>query len=98
MVQNEYIVCAAMYYKAGKPNEIYYANIPKNKGQVILCLNHEFNTLASLYPSVKCFACVEQGFMTNKRRFVSRKEASKIAFEAKQIEVDKGYLFSEDLY
>lgn len=36
----------------------------------------------------------EDGFMTNKNRFVDRKEASQIAYIAKQIEYDNGYLLS----
>ena len=40
----------------------------------------------------------EQGFLTNKNRFVGREEAAIIAFDAKQIEQEKKTLFSEDLY
>ena len=42
-----------------------------------------------------------QGFITNKGRFVNRKEAFKIALEAGQIDESNGVdgeLFSEDLY
>lgn len=39
-----------------------------------------------------------QGFLTNTNRFVDRKEAAKIAYEAGQIEREKKYLFSEDVY
>ena len=39
-----------------------------------------------------------QGFLTNKNRFVDRKEAAIIAFDAGQIEKQKQTLYSEDLY
>jgi hypothetical protein len=42
-----------------------------------------------------------QGFLTSDERFVSRKEAWKIAVEAKQVEERQNgnnILFSEDLY
>lgn len=42
-----------------------------------------------------------QGFITNKGRFVNRKEAFKIALDAGQIDESAGVggeLFSEDLY
>ena len=38
------------------------------------------------------------GFMTSFGRYVDRKEAAKIAFAAGQIEKEKAWLFSEDLY
>ena len=41
---------------------------------------------------------VEQGFLTNKNRFVGREEAAKTAFKAGQIEKELKRLFSEDLY
>lgn len=40
----------------------------------------------------------EQGFLTNKNRFVDRTEAAKIAFDAGQIKTEINYLHSEDLY
>ena len=43
----------------------------------------------------------EQGFLTNKNRFVDRKEGAKIALESGQIEklnYSKDTLYSEDLY
>lgn len=39
-----------------------------------------------------------QGFLTNKNRFVTREEAARIAYKAGQIEEEKGYLTSEDIY
>jgi hypothetical protein len=40
----------------------------------------------------------EQGFLTNTDRFVSRKEAAKIAFDYGQIKDETKRLYSEDLY
>ena len=40
----------------------------------------------------------EQGFVTDKRLFVTREEATKVAFESGQIKYQKKMLFSEDLY
>lgn len=40
----------------------------------------------------------EQGFITDKGKFVDREEAARIAFECGQISEKKKELFSEDLY
>ena len=40
----------------------------------------------------------EEGFITSKGRFVSREEASKIAFKAGQIPEDDGHLSSQVFY
>lgn len=40
----------------------------------------------------------KQGFLTSDDRFVDRKEAGQIAFDANQITKLTNYLFSEDLY
>ena len=40
----------------------------------------------------------EQGFVTECGKFLSRKDAAQVAFEAGQIPVLKKELFSEDLY
>lgn len=39
-----------------------------------------------------------QGFLTNKNRFVDRKEAAQIALKCNQISEPKRILFSEDVY
>jgi hypothetical protein len=104
MIDNskEYIICAAMYYVDGTANGIWYENIPHDKGHIICCLNHEFRTLASIYPDKKHFGEeVIQGFMTSKRRFIGREEALQLAWDCGQIEeIDFGktLLYSEDLY
>lgn len=40
----------------------------------------------------------DQGFMTNRLRFVDRNEAAYIAYEAGQIQYRKPKLFSEDIW
>lgn len=45
-----------------------------------------------------CVGEYEQGFLTNKNRFVGREEGAIIAFDANQIDEEKQTLFSEDLY
>jgi hypothetical protein len=40
----------------------------------------------------------EQGFLTNKNRFVGRKEGGRIAFDSGQTKELKETLYSEDLY
>lgn len=97
----ERIVCAANQY-----------------GNVILCgIRHGSEDMYSLWDKVEeydsCFFDYwkehEQGFITNKGRFVDRKEAWKIALEQRQIvrlvgsqSIDSAFedteLFSENLY
>ena len=45
-----------------------------------------------------CAGESEQGFLTNKNRFVDREEAGQIAFNAGQTDELKRTLYSEDLY
>ena len=92
----ERIVCAANKY-----------------GNVVLAgVRHGCDNMFSLYELVdgdlQFDACPcskeEQGFLTNKHRFVDRKEAWKIALEQKQIvrlvggNLPQGVLYSENLY
>lgn len=100
----EYILAAAIWYKNyPAPPDSYKVN-GINKG-VVLCGFGHSNIIG------KCVVLVgkrqaemgpyEQGFITNKNRFVDRIEAAKIAFEAKQIQKLKyssTELYSEDLY
>ena len=100
MIDNskEYIICAAIWYKDAEKINVKYLNI--DKGIIFPCLNHDYSMLSRMFPNVKSFMKdnTEQGFLTSKRRFVDRKEGSKIAFECGQIKKDDGCLFSEDLY
>lgn len=107
----EYILCAANSYRDGKKHE----HQPKNiiDGFVVCGRRHHncINTFAQIvgFPYTPLGARIRgtevQGFLTNTDRFVTRKEAYKIAFEANQIiGPNKGCsensigLTSEDLY
>ncbi len=101
----EFIICAANYYNDGQK----HLQQPKNIeiGFVIFGRRH-LNAcyLISLIKNSHTFHKTEKkGFITNTNRFVDRKEAYKIAFEADQIiGPNKGCptneigLTSEDLY
>ena len=69
--------------------------------QIIMGVRH-FDMFMRNQIDSKNFCLWEQGFMTNKFRFVSREEAWKIAKEQKQLcwgqNRPDGPLFSEDLY
>lgn len=105
----EYILCAANYYNDG----VEYKNQPKgilNTGFVICGMRHSncifiFSKIVG-FPyskkSLKIMRTEEQGFITNKNRFVTRLEALEIAISQNQIITGEGNknlgLFSEDLY
>jgi hypothetical protein len=107
----ERIICAANYYI---DNSTHVHN-PKNiKVGFITCGRRHCNCIQTFaqivgFPysetSLEIMKTEIQGFLTTKNRFVDRKEAYKIAFEADQIiGPNKGYsensigLTSEDLY
>lgn len=111
----EYIICAANYYN----DNIVHVHTPKNvEIGFVICGRRHHNCIAifgqamgfftnNCYsPEARIIANTEiQGFLTNTNRFVNRKEAYKIAFEADQIiGPNKGYsensigLTSEDIY
>jgi len=111
VVPKEKILCAANYYNDCQT----YKNQPINisKGFVICGYrhNHVNSIIEKIYeeltnPKKNFLMDVEvKGFLTNTNRFVNRKEAYKIAFEADQIiGPNKGCpeneigLTSEDLY
>lgn len=103
---NEYILCAAIHFDDGE----IYPHRPKNiSSGYVVCgrRHHNCFEINSLIHKRKWFHKREivphiQGFLTNTDRFVDRKEAYKIAFEAKQIKdkefSNSPYLISEDLY
>lgn len=110
-MEKEYILCAANYYNDGRE----HVHSPKNiiLGFVTCGRRHHncINTFAQIvgFPyseeANKIHRTEIQGFLTNTDRFVDRKEAYKIAFEADQIKgPNKGRsensigLTSEDLY
>ena len=118
MNQNkEYILCSAIWYKDLKPiikhPSLELQNIEKG---VVICGHRHPNCIAiinALTGKRNVTSEVgeyEQGFLTNKNRFVDRKKAAIIAYNAGQVNdrvrwyemTDQDWktrqLFSEDLY
>lgn len=110
-MEKEFILCAANYYNDGQQ----HTHQPKNihNGFIVCGRRHHncINTFTQIvgFPYTKEGQSLHkteiQGFLTNTNRFVTRKEAYKIAFAANQIiGPNKGYsensigLTSEDLY
>lgn len=111
MEKQEYILCAANHYNDG----LSHTHKPKNiEIGFVICGRRHHNCISIFAQMVgfpyspegmKLHQTEIQGFLTNTDRFVTRKEAYKIAFEADQIiGPNKGYsensigLTSEDLY
>jgi len=105
----EYILCSAVWYD-NFPLDEEHAHIlrmrgfsPYNvdRGIVFSGWRHAnciYQAVAiSGLPSRK-LGEVSQGFLTNKNRFVDRKEGAKIAFDSGQTEELKETLYSEDLW
>jgi predicted nucleic-acid-binding Zn-ribbon protein len=104
----EYILCAATWYKDLFTAKILPINI---KTGVVLCgyrhgdIIYQLLALTGMKSVTPVCGDYEQGFITNKNRFVGRKEAFPIARDADQIKgPNKGQsenpigLTSEDLY
>lgn len=99
----ELIVCAAIKFIERTQREI---NLNRNGVELIVpMVRHYSPDGREVLESIKSnceLKELEQGFITNKGRFVGRKEAFKIAKENNQIKFDIGYntkfLFSEMLY
>lgn len=100
MINKEYILCSAIWFNDGN----VYNHQPKNikVGFVIAGRRHHncFNTLAITTNRNNKYLKFEkeQGFITNKDRFVDRIKAAEIAYKAGQIDQPKNKLFSEDIY
>lgn len=107
----EYIICAANWYKDFpliKDDFPIGFNRPKNCDRGIVFCGHRHHNCLYVMVAITGKAQHEmgeeiQGFLTNKNRFVDRKEALEIARNAGQVYEEKlgnpliG-LFSEDLY
>lgn len=107
----ERIICAANCYNDVEDHEHQPINV---KVGFVTCGRRHHNCIGTFaqivgFPynekALKIMRTEIQGFLTNTNRFVNRKEAYKIAFEADQIiGPNKGYseneigLTSEDLY
>jgi hypothetical protein len=105
----EYILCAAIWYKDLPTQRL----LPKNvdKGIVVCGYRHghcidimrSLGTLRSVTFGPDSVGENEQGFLTSKNRFVERIEAAEIAVRQGQVQSDLLInpligLFSEDLY
>ena len=111
MQEQEIILCAANWYDDG----VIRTFKPKNMSNGFMTCGHRHHNCIQTFAQIVGFPYTPeaqklhntemQGFLTNKNRFVDRKEAYKIAFEANQIQgPNKGHsensigLTSEDLY
>lgn len=103
----EYILCSAIWYKEIsllKPEVLEnrgFAPYNVDKGLVLCGWRHAniiYQLVALTGKPDHQQGESEQGFLTNKNRFVDRIEAADIAFKAKQIPEEVIRLFSENLY
>lgn len=94
MKKQEYILCAAYHFKNGKKYEEQPVNI--KSGFVSCGFRHGHAAIIGYEIDKECKTI--DGFLTSKNRFVNRRQASKIAFKSRQIQVNLGILISEDLY
>lgn len=94
----EYILCAAIWYKDGKPYHGQPINI--DNGFVVSGYRHHsiIGTLGLVFDFYTSKIEHVQGFLTSKNRFVDRVEGMEIARALGQTDSDKAKLFSEDLY
>jgi hypothetical protein len=95
----EYIMCAANHYDDGKDHPYQPYNI--DKGFVVCGWRHPCCgfTYMAMNPDAEVWDDCEQGFLTNKNRFLTREEGKELARENGQ--VDKTFsrtLTSEDLW
>ena len=95
----EYVICAAIHFDDGVKRDNQPAGI--NTGFVIAGRRHHncFGTAFIIHEDNRYLKHEkEQGFLTSRDRFVSRKEAGIIAFTQGQTKELHYTLFSEDLY
>jgi hypothetical protein len=107
-MDKEYILCAAIWYKEIPLKKMIDGVLPKNCDRGIVVLGHRHGQCMWTMGCLTGLRSVtfaedgvgehEQGFLTNKNRFVSRSEGADIAFAAGQIKNQKETLYSEDLY
>lgn len=101
----EKILCAAIWYKEFKKK----LQSPKNITIGVVVCGHShancistFNALTGLRSVTSECGQYEQGFLTDRNKFVDRVAGYIIAVKAKQVDPDKtihsNQLFSEDLY
>jgi hypothetical protein len=106
--KKEYILCAAIWYKDIPLQKVIEGVLPKNCDRGLVVLGHRHGQCMWTMSSLTGLRSVtnaedgvgeyEQGFLTNKNRFVDREEGGQIAFAAGQTEDLRTTLYSEDLY
>jgi hypothetical protein len=109
---NERIYCSAIWYHKITPHYPLGLRNPNNITKGVVVLGHRHADIIRNVGNLLGKRTVEngkdsvgeytQGFLTNKDRFVDRKEGAEIAWRENQI-LDKGrsnpnYLYSEDIY
>lgn len=103
-ITSEIIICAAIWYKDVNIAKLNPINIEKG---VVLCGHRHphciyqmkaLTGMRTVSRGENAVGAHEQGFLTNKNRFVSREEAAIIAYIAGQIDKRKQTLYSEDIY
>lgn len=107
MKDKEYILCSAVWFdKVPLKNEEVlrirgFSPYNIDRG-IVFCgwrhANAMYQAVAIFDKKTSELGEVEQGFLTSKNRFVDRKEAGKIAFEAGQTDKLIDYLYSEDVW
>ena len=110
MIDNtkEYILCAAIWYKDIPLKKVIDGVLPKNCDRGLVVLGHRHGQciwtmgsligLRSVTNAEDGVGDYEQGFLTNKNRFVGREEGAIIAFNANQIDKETQRLYSEYIY
>ena len=108
MREEEYIICSAIWYKELTLVKEITGLLPVNCDKGIVITGHRHGQCIWTVGALTGYRTVTnakdgvgehiQGFLTNKNRFVDRKEGAKIAFDAGQTKDLKTLLFSEDLY
>ncbi len=101
MMNEERILCAAVWFDDGKKHEHQPVNI--ETGFVVCGRRHHncFMTASILRGEdwrASDYGKNVQGFMTSIDRFLNRKDAAEVAFNKGQTLRKDGCLFSEDLY
>lgn len=95
----EYLLCAAIHYEDGKK----YEHQPKNiESGIVVCGRRHHNcytTLARLLGDRYDIKLTHnQGFVTNRDRYLERKDAAQVAYKCGQIKTEQKTIFSEDVW
>lgn len=97
-IDNEYIICSAIWFDDGTE----YEHQPKNiKTGFVICGRRHHNCYITmkilLKDNIDMYEKV-QGFLTSHNEFIDRKKAGKLAYKNGQTTEFRDILFSEDLY